>query len=347
MIIFDDPNIPNETDIEAKGVQEFYSSAVNTRFADADRSAIAIIQQRLDLRDLTEYVLENEPGVMHVNLPAEYDPARKCKTPLGEDWRTEPGALLAPKRFNQKAIDRLKAGFPSERIAEAQVNQNPTPADGTLFRREWLENTWTIPTKKEREAWYNSPGIPKGTPEPPHWLPANFRLYFSWDCTFTASETSDYAVGQIWAVGNGNYYLLDQVREKMGFVKTLQVVLKHIEADRNFTKLLIEAKANGSALIDMLIEAGVNKHKIVAINPGRHGKEERAHAVTHLFAEGLVYYPRERPLWWDGYVKELLQFPAGKHDDQVDATTQALAHFAGTRRPSTYKALMNAGSFRL
>ena len=33
---------------------------------------------------------------------------------------------------------------------------------------------------------------------------------------------------------------------------------------------------------------------------------------------GIVYYPNES-VWYSDLEKEMLQFPAGEHDDQVDA----------------------------
>ena len=40
--------------------------------------------------------------------------------------------------------------------------------------------------------------------------------------------------------------------------------------------------------------------------------------------------PREAP-WLGQYLSELLAFPLGKHDDQVDSTSQALNYLATKR----------------
>ena len=55
----------------------------------------------------------------------------------------------------------------------------------------------------------------------------------------------------------------------------------------------------------------------------RYDKEARLLAQSARFEAGQVYLPSEAP-WLATYVGELLAFPNGRHDDQVDATSQAL-----------------------
>jgi predicted phage terminase large subunit-like protein len=51
----------------------------------------------------------------------------------------------------------------------------------------------------------------------------------------------------------------------------------------------------------------------------------RLYAQTAMFENGRVLIPRRAP-WLADYINELTSFPGSKHDDQVDATTQALHH---------------------
>jgi hypothetical protein len=53
------------------------------------------------------------------------------------------------------------------------------------------------------------------------------------------------------------------------------------------------------------------------------GKHSRAAAVSHLIEAGRVWLPKYES-WVEEFLKEAGAFPAGKHDDQVDATSQAL-----------------------
>jgi predicted phage terminase large subunit-like protein len=84
---------------------------------------------------------------------------------------------------------------------------------------------------------------------------------------------------------------------------------------------LIEDKANGSAVVQMLAHEIVG---ILPVNP-EGGKVARAAAISPLVEAGNVYLPH--PLyapWVNDFIEECAAFPNGAHDDQVDAMTQAL-----------------------
>ena len=55
----------------------------------------------------------------------------------------------------------------------------------------------------------------------------------------------------------------------------------------------------------------------------RYDKQARLLAHSARFEAGDVLLPREAP-WLAPYISELLAFPHGRHDDQVDSTSQAL-----------------------
>ena len=80
----------------------------------------------------------------------------------------------------------------------------------------------------------------------------------------------------------------------------------------------IEDKANGSAIISMLKKS---VQGVIAVNPDG-GKIARVNAVSPLIEAGNVYIPETE--WTNDYINELVAFPNGKHDDEVDSTTQAL-----------------------
>jgi len=48
------------------------------------------------------------------------------------------------------------------------------------------------------------------------------------------------------------------------------------------------------------------------------------YAQTATIENGFVFLPDDAP-WLADYLAELTTFPAGRHDDQVDSTAQALA----------------------
>jgi predicted phage terminase large subunit-like protein len=322
LIFVDDPDRPDDTEPDQMGTQEWYKSVLPTRFGSLKDSKICIIQQRVNMRDLSSYVLDTEEGYTHVCLPMHYDPERHCKTSVGEDWRTEEGELLSPLRNTPEVIERVKATMGDPRHALAQFEQKPSFDDGNIFRVEYFESRYDN-------------------------LPEHAIHTLSCDLTFTGQKSSDYAVLQHWAEStkNGKHYLINQIREKMGFVDTAKRILDYLRIMGGTPNILIEKAANGYAVIEILSEAGVeNIHEFSA---GRNSKEQRASTVAYLFDRGDVLYPRQEPKWFEDYKKELLIFPAAPNDDQVDATTQYLAWATGDQSVDLAAALRFAQKLTL
>src|SRR5262249_54992754 len=134
-------------------------------------------------------------------------------------------------------------------------------------------------------------------------------------------ETSDFVVGQVWGRRGPNFFLLDQVRGRMDFPATLNAV-RRLSAEWPYCMAkLIEDKANGSAVGQVLM------HEITglpAVTP-EGGTLARAAAVSPLLEAGNVYLPHPKLApWVNDLIEECAAFPNGRHDDQVDAMTQAL-----------------------
>lgn len=313
--VIDDPHKPMAFEVgegtqESRAVRDWYDGTLTSRFTDQAKARKVIIMQRLSDLDLSQHVLDGTEGYQHLCLPMEFDPTRRSITTVGGDWRTLPGELLAPKRFPAEAIAAMKGAFRSERVASAQLQQDPMPADGSIFKDAWFQKRYdSLPTK-------------------------HMQIFHSWDCAFKDSETSDFVVGQVWGVVGDDYYLLDQVRGKWDFVDTCAQIQALISRYPKYMALLIEDKANGSAIVSYLKS---RLQRMIAINP-EGGKASRAAAVSPLFESGHIHLPASAD-WLGGYLKEMLAFPASKHDDQVDATTQVLNYLTASNTNTTIKAL--------
>ena len=224
-----------------------------------------------------------------VNYPAiaEHDePHRKAGEPLH------------PERFGLAALNRIRQNV-GERDWAALYQQRPVPDGGGMFKEAWLR--------------YYQPGD----------LPPRYdKVVISWDMTFKESDTSDYVVGQVWGRKGANFYLLDQVRGRMDFVKTLDAFVALARKHPTVIRKLVEDKANGPAIISAL------RNKVSGIVPvvPKESKEARASAVSTFWEAGNVYLPDPTANPWVRleFVPELTSFPAGAHDDQVDAMSQAL-----------------------
>jgi len=143
----------------------------------------------------------------------------------------------------------------------------------------------------------------------------------SWDCAFKDLETSDFVVGQVWGRIGSIYFLGDQVRARMDCPTTVKAICTLTQKWPKTYAKLIEDKANGSAVIQMLTNEIPG---IIPVNP-EGGKIARAAAISPFVEAGNVYLPHPAYApWVTDFIEECAAFPNGAHDDQVDAMTQAI-----------------------
>lgn len=319
VMIFDDPTNPR--DIDKKRLEtaiENRRSMFSTRWVKPGLNSEIVIMQRLHERDLSGHILAEVSGAVHVCLPMHYDPKRRCRTQWFEDPREKEGELLDPLRFTENSVKILTQDLTTSH-AKAQLEQDPTPEDGTVFKKEWFRHYRTLPGR----LW---------------------DYVISVDCSFKDLETSDYVVIQVWARDDLNFYLLHQSRGKWDFPETLrQLKIVIGQYPQAFTKI-IEDKANGSAVIQVLSK---DVPGILPVTP-EGGKVARANAVTKFFESGNVHFPELAPWCAQDLEPELMKFPRGRNDDQVDTLSQALTWLGENlnRYAEAMKAVTNAGGFK-
>jgi predicted phage terminase large subunit-like protein len=118
----------------------------------------------------------------------------------------------------------------------------------------------------------------------------------------------------------------------MGYPELKRAVRRQME-QYSPTVILIEDRASGTQLIQELIEEGL--HGVQRCSP-MSDKVMRLHAQTATIENGFVYLPTEAD-WLPAYLHELTVFPKGRHDDQVDSTSQFLEWF---KRPAPQAAII-------
>lgn len=96
-------------------------------------------------------------------------------------------------------------------------------------------------------------------------------------------------------------------------------LITHWKAD----KVLIKKASNGLALFDDLFHTDGYRGKIVRII-AKIDKAIRAEAATVELETGKFLLPKPAP-WLDTFAQECRNFPAGRHDDQVDSLVQFLS----------------------
>lgn len=325
-LICDDPH--NVQQAESAVVREaavsWFRESWSTR-ANTPTTVRIVIMQRVHQADVAGYVL-NEGGWTQLKLPMRYEDGPKLPTIIGwTDPRSKDGELLWPDRYGEEEIAALERTLGSVATA-SQLQQRPTPRGGGTFKASWYR------------FWYDEA---LGRPEPvvtqtatgEHIECAQKALppieggsyLASWDLAFKGGGKNDYVVGQVWGRGvkgdRANLYLLDQERGQFDFPQTIEAMYRLRDRNPRVVTTIVEEKANGAAAIATL------KNDVPGIVPvlPEGGKESRAAAAAPLFEAGNVWLPHPDQFpWVKGYLSELSLFPHGSHDDQVDATTQAV-----------------------
>ena len=247
------------------------------------------------------------------------------------DPRTKPGELLWPERFGPKEIDDLKRSLGSY-AAAGQLQQRPSPAEGGMIKRHWFR-FWQPPGANLPPILVRYPDG-SGRQIVAEEIGLVDEQAQSWDCAFKGLATSDYVVGQVWGRRGSQFLLLYQMRGQMDCPATVRAVRQLSRLWPSCAAKLIEDKANGSAVIQMLANEIPG---IIPVNP-EGGKLARAAAVSPLIEAGNVYMPHPQFFpWVNDFIEECAAFPNGAHDDQVDAMTQVLLKaITAPRQPVRY-----------
>lgn len=340
-LVVDDPNDAKE--VHSKAAREainerWWASSFHNRVATPGKSRRTIIMQRLHEEDLAGFVLDREAGSWaHLSLPMEFDPEGKGDqnnaggTWLGwKDPRKKQGELLFPERFTPEYLDGERKALGSAGYA-GQMQQRPAPAMGNKFKREWWR-FWSPTGVASRRPV----GCTEVAPKVLNIQKARFdEIIGSWDATFKDTDDSDYVVGIVVGRIGADRYVLARKRERMGFSDTQRAIVQQRKDWPQMWEILIEDKANGSAIIETLSGLVTG---IVAVNP-MGGKEARAAALEPEVEAGNWYLP-EGAEWLDEWIEEFASFPKGKNDDQVDATSQASIKMKSDTDEASARALL-------
>jgi len=313
VLIFDDPLNPEQalSQAEREAVNLRFDSTFRSRINDARTGVKIVIMQRLHETDLTGHILGKESSRWeHVSLPAIAEKDEEWLFPISK--RTEhrsAGDLLWPPRLPQSFLDSQKIGMGSWAFA-GQYQQNPAPIDGGIIKRAWVR-------------FYRE-------------LPAEFDFIVqSWDCTFTGSDRSDFVAGQVWGRNAGKYYMLPyRMYERLDFAPTKAAIKSCHALFPGANAILIEDKANGPAVVSELQKEIPG---VVPVSPDG-GKMSRAQAMAPLWEAGSVELPDPQVFdvpWIEAYIHNICSFPKAAHDDDMDATSQALIFMRNRLRQST------------
>lgn len=311
-IIVDDPISAQDANSEAAIASsiEWFKGTISTRFNNPQEDACVVVHQRLHEQDLTGFLLREQQGVWeHLIFPMRYErtrqvyvgallqdvPTDELPTKIGYvDPRTKEGELLNPKRLGEEAVAAMEKAL-GKYHTDAQLQQRPASRGGTIFARKDWKFYKALPTMEE--------------------------YIISVDAAFKDLKTSDYVAIQVWGRKGADKFLVKRIRDHLGFGATVNAVRSVRAAMSSCAAILIEDKANGTAIIETLKK---ELSAVIAVEP-EGGKVARAFAIQPEHEAGNLWLPDPSiDPTIEEFIQETASFPNVPHDDETDSMTQAI-----------------------
>ena len=297
-VIIDDPIKPADamSEVKREAVKNWFDGTLYSRLDSKKDDVIIILMQRVHVDDLVGHVLGKDAGWVHLELPAIADSPQDVPIGLNEVHRRQTGDVLHPQREPMEILDRIKADMGSA-VFSAQYQQRPVQVEGNLVKWTWFQ-TYPCPPAHEHDG----------------------RVIQSWDTASKAGELNDYSVCTTWLMKGDEYYLIDVLRERLEYPWLKKRVIE-MERRHDAHHVLIEDKGSGTQLIqDLRFEkTGVRP---IPITPEADKVTRLSNQSAHIEA-GQVFLPESAP-WLDEFKDEIMAFPNGRFDDQVDSLSQFL-----------------------
>jgi predicted phage terminase large subunit-like protein len=248
--------------------------------------AIILIQTRWHEDDLAGRILSQEADRWTViKIPME---AEDQDDPL----HRAPGERLWPEWFTNEMVNEAKR---DSRVWSALYQQRPTPEGGNYFRREWLRPIATLPPRRD------------------------LNVYGASDYAVTSSG-GDFTVHVIIGMDeNSDLYLLDIWREQSASDDWVEAWCDLVRLWK--PSQWAEEGGQINASVGPFLKRRARERKAYTYRrqfPPRRDKSVRAQSIRGRMSMNGLFYPAGAP-WRETFESELLRFPAGKHDDQVDA----------------------------
>ncbi|MDZ7815307.1 MAG: phage terminase large subunit [Planctomycetota bacterium] len=207
------------------------------------------------------------------------------------------GKVLWPDKFSADTLAavREQAG---ERIFNCQYNNDPSGYEGAIFKYKHFR--------------FYEPGT----------QPSGLRCFCGVDLAVSQSETADYFAHAVVGLDDdGQIYVLEVFRDRLTFHRQVEFILSRATLYKPM-RIAVESFAYQKAMVQEIM-----RRSTVPVQPMQEGKDKvaRAWRLAAHFEQGRVFVPTDS----GELQEELMQFPHGEHDDQVDALGYA-AHVASS-----------------
>jgi predicted phage terminase large subunit-like protein len=295
IIIIDDPiaALAALSQTSREHVRDWYFNTLLSRLDDKQNGAIVLVMQRLHEDDLAGVLLRGPDDWTVLSLPAIAEQDEQIPIGNGQIHYRRAGDVLHPEREPREVLEALRAQLGSE-IFAAQYQQQPITPGGAMIMIDWVPS-------------YDQ-------------LPKSGLIIQSWDVANKQGEENDYSVCITLLIHENKYYVIHVLRGRFDF-PTLRTKVSEQANMHKPAQVLIEDAGVGTALIQELKTAPFS---VIAVKP-EYDKQTRMSIQSGKIERGQLLLPHEAP-WLADFKAELFAFPRSRHDDQVDALSQALAY---------------------
>jgi predicted phage terminase large subunit-like protein len=310
LMIIDDPT-KNAEEAMSETIRDkhldWWLSTARTRIEPG--GVVVILMTRWHEGDLGGQVLrlaaEGGDPVREIRLPA----LAEKDDPLGR----KPGEALWPARFGTKALQQIKKVLGPYWWA-AMFQGKPTPDEGGIFARKYFRYA----TLEGAEiVLHREPGDVE-------------RFHRDWctkvsyvDLAASEKETADYTVRTLaWVTPKRDLVIRSVIRERIPGPDQVGFLRDHHQGE----SIKVEEIGYQSTLIQSAVRAGL---PVSPVYPDK-DKVTRAGAAGALYRQGKVFHMKGAE-WLEDFEAELLAFPAGEHDDQVDTVAYAARDLPNVR----------------
>ena len=233
------------------------------------------------------------------------------------------GDALHPERYD-KSFYRRKRKSSQPRIWSALYQQNPVPDSGIFFKEDMFRYEPVVPDY------------------------GNWNIYIAWDLAIGQKHTNDYTVGIVGAHDfDDQLHIVNVVRVRTDEVAEL--IMGTAEPFRRYhPKLGIEQGQIQMSVMPNLRKLMKEKRWYPPMDETLKpitDKAARARPAQGWMQQGRVLLPSNQP-WVTTFTSELLRFPGGAHDDQVDALAWLVRMVADQPAPKRTKAARKPASWR-
>ena len=291
LLIIDDIMKASDATSEARReeARRYFDETLYTRLNDKSAGSVIVLQQRLHQDDLVAH-LKEKGTFKHLNLPAIAEAPESHALYYNYGWDRDRGDVLAPTREDRDTLDQIRRDI-GDSAFRTQYQQDPASAGSAILD-------------------FSKVTVLRGRAEDQNPL----KVVQAWDTAIKDGPNCDYSVCVTFGWDDEHWIVLDVTRRRMKF-GDLKTCARRLHDRWKPELVVVEDSANGSALAT---EMRGEKRLAFRTLGVKGSKQERFAIAADWLETGKIALLPEAPYFQD-LRRELVGFPEGRHDDQVDA----------------------------